>query len=508
MNSRGLFIKGLLVVSVVGLLCGYAFAAQQSGQDEPNKPATSDRTTSPPAAGTTTQPTAGIGAQAAQQPMQLVKSSELIGKKLLNSQNEDLGTIHDLVLTPDYKQVSYAALAHGGVFGIGSKLFAIPWSAIKVGADGKPTANITKDTLDQSPGFKSDNWPSQADSRLGGAGMMGATTGRSSLDQTGQSSTSGTRAQEPNTATSRSRTRGMAAAPGAESSRTASMAANMDIQNRRVSKLTGMSVKNPQNQDIGDVEDFVIDVPNGQVAYTIVSFGGFWAIGEKYAAVPAAAVDFQPRQGFASINADRQALESVAFDPGNWPDLTNREYAQRLRDVFKGEQPYRATLGYVAPGPQTSSETAWGAKSEYMKHFDPNQITTIKGTVVSVGTFEPAKGVAEGLRLRVKTTDGKTITVHAGPAWYARQQKFDIKPGDEVTITGANAKIGWRSVFIASEIQSGTNTLRLCSKTGEPLWTRGQMGQRPTTPEQAPTDVGQRPQGQPRSQTGQQPPRI
>lgn len=243
------------------------------------------------------------------------------------------------------------------------------------------------------------------------------------------------------------------------------------------------------------MEDFVIDVPNGQVAYTIVSFGGFWGIGEKYAAVPAAAVDFQPRQGFTSINADRQALESVAFDPGNWPDLTNREYAQRLREVFKGEQPYRATLGYVAPGqPQASSQTAWGAQGEYVKHFDPNQITTIKGTVQSIGTFEPAKGVSEGLRLRVKTADGKTITVHAGPAWYARQQKFDIKPGDEVTITGSNAKIGWRSVFIASEIQGGTNTLRLLSKTGAPLWTQAPMGQRP--------------QGQPRSQTGQQPPRM
>jgi sporulation protein YlmC with PRC-barrel domain len=251
MYNKGLFIRGLLVVSVIGLLCGYALAAQQSGQNEPNKPATSDRTTSPPAAGTTgqtTQPTAGIGGQAAQQSMPLVKSSELIGKKLINTQNEDLGTIHDLVLTPDSKQVSYAALAHGGVFGIGSKLFAIPWNAIKVGADGKPTANISKQTLDQSPGFKDDNWPSQADSRLGGAGTMGAAAGRSSSGQmgatsstqTGQPSTYGNRAQEPNAATSRDRTRGMAAAPGAESSRMASTAANTDIQNRRVSKLTGM----------------------------------------------------------------------------------------------------------------------------------------------------------------------------------------------------------------------------------------------------------------------------
>jgi len=285
-----------------------------------------------------------------------------------------------------------------------------------------------------------------------------------------------------------------------------------DVQNRRVNKLTGTSVRNPQNEDIGDIEDFVVDVSNGRLAYTVVSFGGFWGIGEKYAAIPSRAINLQSQQGVAMLNADRQALESVAFDPGQWPDLTNREYAQRLREIFK-EQPYRATLGYVSPGQRPTrgdSQQAWSARGDYARHFDANNVTTIQGTVQSVGTFEPARGVSEGLRLRVKTSDGKLVTVHAGPASFAQRQNFTLMSGDNVTITGSHTKIGWRSVFVASEIQKGNETLRLRSKTGEPLWSmpaqQGQMGQQRRRSQQPSTstpgiDGGQ--SGQQRNRTPQ-----
>jgi sporulation protein YlmC with PRC-barrel domain len=455
-----------------------------------------------------------------QQPTQLVKTNDLIGKKLMSSQNEDLGTIHDLVLAQDYQQVSYAALARGGVLGMGSKLFAIPWTAVKVGTDGKPTANISKQTLDQATGFDDKNWPSQGDSRLLSAGAAG-TTGTSSsatmgttpsdrstagatassADQSRYSTPSAGMSQDPNRTTTRDRTRNTVPNEDVSSERT-STSANKDIQSRRVSKLTGLSVRNPQNDDVGDIEEFVIDAPTGHVEYTVVSFGGFWGIGEKYVAIPTGAVDFQPQQGIARINADRQALESVAFDPGNWPDLMNREYSQRLHTTFK-EDASRPALGYVAPGqppqPSMNSQQAWSAQGEYAKNFDASKITTIKGTVQSVGTYEPARGVSEGLRLRVKTTDGKTITVHAGPMWYARQKNFYLKPGDEVNITGSNTKIGWRSVFVATEIQKGNETLQLRSKTGEPLWSaQGQQSQ-----QRQPSTMDQQSQTGQSDQTGQ-----
>jgi hypothetical protein len=52
----------------------------------------------------------------------------------------------------------------GGVFGIGSKLFAIPWSALTLDADEKRfILDAPKERLENAPGFDKDHWPSMAD---------------------------------------------------------------------------------------------------------------------------------------------------------------------------------------------------------------------------------------------------------------------------------------------------------------------------------------------------------
>jgi hypothetical protein len=77
---------------------------------------------------------------------------------------------------------------------------------------------------------------------------------------------------------------------------------------------------------------------------------------------------------------------------------------------------------------------------------------------------------AEGLRLRIKTDDGKMVTVQAGPRSYAESHKINFHYGDEVTITGAPEKMGWRDVIVASQIKRGNDTLDLRTKEGKPRW--------------------------------------
>ena len=48
--------------------------------------------------------------------------------------------------------------------GIGEKLFAIPWSALKLDTVKKRfTLDISKDRLEAAPGFDKDAWPRMAD---------------------------------------------------------------------------------------------------------------------------------------------------------------------------------------------------------------------------------------------------------------------------------------------------------------------------------------------------------
>ena len=53
----------------------------------------------------------------------------VIGSKVVNAQNEDLGKIEDLVVDAGAGRIAYAVLSFGGFLGMGDKYFAIPWNA-------------------------------------------------------------------------------------------------------------------------------------------------------------------------------------------------------------------------------------------------------------------------------------------------------------------------------------------------------------------------------------------
>ena len=117
------------------------------------------------------------------------------------------------------------------------------------------------------------------------------------------------------------------------------------------------------------------------------------------------------------------------------------------------------------------------------RRFNASTVKTITGTVESVGSFKPEgapAGATGGLRLRVKTTGGQTVTVYAGPVSFAEQKDFFVMPGDQITITGSETKIRSRSVILASELKKGDKTLELRDKSGKPLWSMGGQGSSPS----------------------------
>src|SRR5258707_15044132 len=51
-------------------------------------------------------------------------------------------------------------------------------------------------------------------------------------------------------------------------------------------KVEGTPVYNPKGERLGKVHHLMIDKYTGQVAYAVMSFGGFLGIGEKYNPLP------------------------------------------------------------------------------------------------------------------------------------------------------------------------------------------------------------------------------
>ena len=96
--------------------------------------------------------------------LQLTSADTLIGNVVYSQQDEYLGDIKEIMLDNNTGKVCYAVLSYGGFLGIGEKLFAIPWKAIKLDTNNKIyILNIDSAKLDSAPSFDKDHWPNMTD---------------------------------------------------------------------------------------------------------------------------------------------------------------------------------------------------------------------------------------------------------------------------------------------------------------------------------------------------------
>ena len=89
-----------------------------------------------------------------------LSSTSIVGNDVVNGMDENLGHVEDLMIDLDKGCISYAVISFGGVLGIGDKLFAVPWSALRLDTENhRFVLDVPKERLENAPGFDKDNWP-------------------------------------------------------------------------------------------------------------------------------------------------------------------------------------------------------------------------------------------------------------------------------------------------------------------------------------------------------------
>jgi len=98
----------------------------------------------------------------------VLSASTLAGDRVRNSTGENLGKVDEIMIDIPSGRVAYAVLSFGGVLRVGNKLFAVPWSSLRLDEDEKCfILDVDKRTLETAPGFDKDNWPDMADTAWG-----------------------------------------------------------------------------------------------------------------------------------------------------------------------------------------------------------------------------------------------------------------------------------------------------------------------------------------------------
>lgn len=98
----------------------------------------------------------------------VLAAGTLAGDKVVNSTGEDLGKVDEIMIDIPSGRVAYAVLSFGGFLGMGNKLFAVPWSSLRLDEDEKHfILDVDRARLENAPGFDKDNWPDMADTTWG-----------------------------------------------------------------------------------------------------------------------------------------------------------------------------------------------------------------------------------------------------------------------------------------------------------------------------------------------------
>lgn len=108
----------------------------------------------------------------------------------------------------------------------------------------------------------------------------------------------------------------------------------------KASELMGYSVKNEQGEELGTIEELVIDPQDGRITYAVLSVGGFLGMGDKLFAIPWETLTPRPEGQTFNLDVSKEKLaEAPGFDENSWPDMANREWGTSVHKYYDQKPP-------------------------------------------------------------------------------------------------------------------------------------------------------------------------
>lgn len=114
----------------------------------------------------------------------------------------------------------------------------------------------------------------------------------------------------------------------------------MQPKSLSASTLMGDKVRNLDGDNLGHLEEIVIDLEKGRVSYAVLATGGFLGLGDKFFAVPWDLLTVDTENEELILDVSKEMLESApGFDKDKWPDIHDRSW---MVDVYAyyGRAPY------------------------------------------------------------------------------------------------------------------------------------------------------------------------
>ncbi len=99
-------------------------------------------------------------------------------------------------------------------------------------------------------------------------------------------------------------------------------------------KVEGTVVYNRQGERLGTVYNFMVDKRSGQVAYAVMSFGGFLGMGGSYHPLPWKVLTYDTGKGGYVVDLDKDRLQKAPSYTGSQDPTWNRAYGSQIDSYY------------------------------------------------------------------------------------------------------------------------------------------------------------------------------
>ena len=101
------------------------------------------------------------------------------------------------------------------------------------------------------------------------------------------------------------------------------------------SSFEGETVVNAQGETVGEIEEIMLDVRAGRIAYAVMSVSGFLGIGEKYFAIPWHAFTMDTDNDRFILDVDKERLKNApGFDKDHWPSMADQRWGTEVHAYY------------------------------------------------------------------------------------------------------------------------------------------------------------------------------
>jgi sporulation protein YlmC with PRC-barrel domain len=330
------------------------------------------------------------------------RATDIIGMTVKNYQNERLGKVEDLAVDVESGRIVQVILSTGGFLGMGYTLTAVPPGALRHDAANKVLQlNASKEKLAAALRFDSSKWDKDTQSN-----RVTEVYGYYGEQPYFVADNEGYRNPSLEGTVASTLPRNMDGSINTEGARTLDKANNVEIAGnleaannwlstrnpdgtwtreyysnerrannawsrlgyvQKASRLMGTPVKNLQDENLGKVENLMVDLSAGRIVAVIISSGGYIGPGDELSAVPPTALRFNAQHDTLQLDASREMLAgSPHFKASQWPDFSQPGYAGGVYHAYN-----------VVPYFSTTATTDADNTGRIVRDRDSRTLTTL-----------------------------------------------------------------------------------------------------------------------------------